>query len=122
MNIRITVVVAGALVTAMLAPASQAQEATERYIPIGESPGVSGQGSLIGVVDELDYESGELQLLVNNEMKTVYVDRSTRYYIDRSASRDSNVLGTLRDCRAGRRVEVAMGKNGTARWIKIQAL
>lgn len=107
---------------AMILPASQAQEATERYIPIGESPGVSDDGSLIGVVDELDYESGELRVRVDNEMKTVFVDRKTRYYIDRSASRRSNVLGTLRDCRAGRRVEVAMNQNGTAEWIKIAAL
>lgn len=96
------------------------QQATEVYIPIGESPGVSGHASLRGVILSIDYATRSMEIQLSDRSRTVSMNDLTRYYLDRTGRRQSNSIGTLHDCESGRAVEVNMSGDGTAEWVKIE--
>lgn len=98
-----------------------AQQTTEVYIPIGDSPGVSKDKSWIGEIDSVDY--GEMRLDVNTSrgMRQIKVDGKTRFYLDRTRYRKKSETGTMQDCRVGRRIEAYVGEDGKAYWIKVEA-
>lgn len=95
------------------------QETTEVYIPIGESPGVSGVSSIIGTVSEVDYESQSLVVTANGTSRSIEMDDDTHYYLDRSDTKEPSSEGDVRDCQVGRMVEVKLAGDGMADWIKI---
>ncbi|MBI5721468.1 MAG: hypothetical protein HZC37_27675 [Burkholderiales bacterium] len=112
----------GALAAA--APAALAQRATERFIPLGQSPGVSGKTAMMGTV--VRYANGMLTLSSPGypAPQQVRVSAATEIWLDRSALRQSNVTGTPADLVAGRRIEIRFVDPATrqaAAWIKIQA-
>lgn len=100
-----------------------AQQTTERFIPIGQSPGISGQYSMMGTVREFDASTGILQVENADGRKAYRVTAQTRIWIDRSASRRSSLVGKRGDLAAGRLVEVMYRRNDPqlADWIKIEA-
>lgn len=109
---------------------AQAHIGTERYIPIGMSPGISGEHSYIGEIEE-DPESatagaGSYSMRVDRADGgdvTVYMNEYTRIYIDRSKAGKTNLRGDYSDCRPGRRVEVKFRDNDPskpAEWIKVE--
>ena len=105
-----------------LAPLVQAHKATERYIPIGLSPGVSSQ-TLIGEVVEVDAANQRLTVHTNGERIPVTATETTRIYLDRSKIRQTNLEGSFVDVRTGRRVEVKFEdprRRAVAEWIKIE--
>jgi hypothetical protein len=107
--------------TCWIAPA-HAQRATERYVPIGRSPGLSGVSTVMGSVETVDPDGGRLTLRSAAGPREVEVDDSTRIWLDRSALGETNLAADLGDCRAGRSVEVKIGAGGrVAEWIKIRA-
>ena len=104
------------------AAAAQAQWATERYIPIGQSPGISGKVAMIGTVSQ--FEGGTLTLAVPGHAGPyrMQVTPATRIWLDRSAARQSTLDGTVSDLRAGRRVEIKFAderNRSAAHWIKV---
>ncbi|MGH8222540.1 MAG: hypothetical protein ACREQZ_06165 [Woeseiaceae bacterium] len=114
---RIALVAAGALCSAL----AWSHPATERYIPIGESPGISGVRAHIGTIRSVaEVSESGLTMRVGAEEKLVKVDRGTRIYLQKADPRESNALGTYADCRAGREVEAYLADDGTAIWIKIR--
>ena len=100
-----------------------AQQTTERFIPIGASPGVSGEYSYIGEIVAVD--TGSRTLTVEDEsgrhMMTVTAD--TRIWLDRSQRRRATLDGDLADCEVGRRVEIMHTHDdpAVAEWIKVEA-
>lgn len=94
------------------------QQATERYIPIGSSPGVSGTDSVIGTISAVDYETRSMQIDGADGTVTVTMDDATRYYVDLTGAGRSNRTGSLRSCEAGQRVEVRLRADGKVDWIK----
>lgn len=109
-------------VFAMLACAAAfAQRATEVYIPIGESPGVSGTESVIGIITGLEYEQHRMTVSTADGTRIVVTTPETRYYIDKSSEVQRNVTGSIDDCREGRRIEAYVHENDEAVWIKIAA-
>ena len=100
---------------------AQAQKATERYIPLGESPGLSEDESILGNITAVDYETMSVQVRNARGSKTVRMADSTRYYIDRTKSDKPNRLGTIYDCKIGTRVEIKFFADATVDWIKIQS-
>lgn len=101
-------------------PTSHGQQATEVYIPIGNSPGVSTTSSLRGEIRRLDYASRSIELLDRGSMKTVHLSDATRYYLDRSGYGKKNETGNMQDCKVGRLIEVHVSANGDVQWIKIK--
>src|SRR5437667_10183056 len=96
------------IVVGALAGGSEAfgQEATEMYIPIGQSPGVSGKSTLLGTIESVD--PGKRMLTVSGPAGTrkFQIADRTLTWIDRSARRQRNQTGTLPDLQPGRTVDI----------------
>jgi hypothetical protein len=99
------------------------QEATERFIPIGESPGLSGKHTMLGEIQAVDNEGRTLTVAANGQTYSVAVTTFTRIWIDRSQQQQPALTGTLADCRRGLQVEVKLEDDEQERvadWIKIR--
>ena len=113
------------IVVVALAGVSEAfgQQATEMYIPIGQSPGVSGKSTLLATIESVD--AGKRTLTVSGpagSRKFQLADR-TLIWIDRSAQKQRNQTGTLADLQRGRKVEIKPDEGAgqaVAKWIKVQ--
>ena len=103
-----------------LLPIAHAQMATERYIPIGKSPGVADQEVVVGTITEVDYETRSVQVRSPKGLKTLTMSASTRYYLDRTKGKRSNKSATITDCRVGRKVEIKYDADASADWVKIE--
>lgn len=112
---------AALIAACFLAPAS-AQQATERYVPIGRSPGISGISTVMGTVQSVDPETGHLTLRTGEGPRELEIGDATRIWLDRSALGESNQTASLSACRPGAEVEVKLAADGRrADWIKIRA-
>lgn len=100
-----------------------AQQTTERYIPIGESPGVSGAYSYIGEIVAVDMDSHTLTVEDEAGRHTMRVTDATRIWLDRSRQRRAALEGDYEDCEVGRRVEIMHAQDDpmVAEWIKVEA-
>jgi hypothetical protein len=99
-----------------------AQRTTEQYIPIGQSPGVSGVGSYIGPITAVDPQRRTFTVQDTTGPRTIKVVPGTRIWRDRSAERRSNEAGEMSDLQVGRRVEVKYlddQTRDTADWVKV---
>lgn len=109
----------GLLQTASL---SHAQKATERFIPVGQSPGVSGILSFIGDLRDVDLQNGTVTVGEGQGAHTVNVTSDTDIWLDRSQSGETTSIGGMEDLEPGRRVElkyVDAETRDAAEWIKI---
>lgn len=117
-----THLIAAATVAGLLtwSPSVHAQRATERYIPVGQSPGVSGVTSYIGSVVAVDAQ-GRSFTVGAEAPRTIRVTVRTRIWLDRSSQRQTNDAGRLADLRPGRKVEVLFADEARtiADWIKV---
>lgn len=93
--------------------------ATERYIPIGESPGVSNVKSYIGAIESVQTSESGFTMAVGDGDKLVEVTEETEIYLDTGAG-ETNETGTEEDCEVGRIVEVYLHDDGTVYWVKIR--
>lgn len=99
------------------------QEMTERYIPIGQSPGLSGVRTDIGEVRAFDDTTRRLELVVDGRVRRLAVADETWIWLDRSKQQLTNLVGTASDLQPGRRVEVNYedpAAREVADWIKIE--
>ena len=115
-------VVGIALAALVLAGRAAAQEQTERFIPIGESPGISGAYSIIGTVRAVDADDETVTVEGVTETWTVRVTDETDIWIDRSAARQTSLVGSWGDLAVGRQVELKCVDYATkeeADWVKI---
>jgi len=103
------------------AASAAAQQATEQYVPIGRSPGVSGVSTVMGTVESVSPGAARLTLRTDLGSRELEVSDTTRIWLDRTARGESNRAATLRDCRPGVEVEVKLAADGRADWIKIRA-
>ena len=113
------------IVVVALAGVSEAfgQQATEMYIPIGQSPGVSSKSTLLGTIESVD--PGKRMLTVSGPAGTrkFQIAERTLIWIDRSAQKQRNQTGTLADLQRGRKVEIKPDEGAgqaVAKWIKVQ--
>ncbi|HSG81760.1 MAG TPA: hypothetical protein VLC48_05910 [Gemmatimonadota bacterium] len=114
-----------AAVIAMLCWTSLAngQEMTERYIPIGQSPGISGEYSYIGQLQSVDAQNRTITVEDAGVTRIIKVTEKTRIWLDRSKQRMTNIVGSMDDLRTGVRVEVMYvdyAKKEAANWIKVE--
>ncbi len=101
--------------------AAFSQQATEVYIPIGESPGVSGDDSIIGSISSVDHEDYRMMVSVAGETKPVTMTPATRYYLDKTRAKKQNKMSSFEDCEVGQRIEAYVDDDGNAVWVKIEA-
>ncbi len=120
------------LITAVLAlflvaASAHAQKATEIYIPIGKSPGLSGKHTAVGFIQTVDMETMTMTIAGGTRNWTVKMDHDTAIYLDRSSYRMKNLYGTEDDCKVGLLCEVkyvggTRPEGVTCEWIKIQPI
>ena len=90
-----------------------AQAATERYIPIGRSPGISGIHSVAGVIESVDGRA--IAIRSGTSVVRVELADTSDIWIDRSKNKVTNLRGTPADLVVGRTVEAYL-----PRWIKVE--
>jgi hypothetical protein len=102
---------------------SYGQEATEMFIPIGQSPGVSDKVSHIGTIDTADQKKRTVVVDCDSVTHTFVIDKNTAIWIDRSLQKLSAQYGKLEDLQPGRKVEVYVTTEDSktfVKWIKVQ--
>jgi hypothetical protein len=101
----------------------QAQQTTEKFIPIGMSPGVSGKSSYQGNITEVNVAAKSFSMQIDGDNKVISFAPTTRIWLDRSKSRKPNLDAEPGALETGSKVEVMMDpKDPTkAAWIKIEA-
>ena len=100
------------------------QRETERYIPIGQSPGASGKSTRIGTVQGVDPGARSFALAAPEGSTTVQVPAGTPIWLDRSRQQRTATGGGFENLQAGRRVEVGYpdaGRAGRVLWVKVEA-
>ena len=120
-------IAAAVFTAALLTGTAQAQKATEIYIPIGKSPGLSGKSTAIGFIQSVNEETMTITIAGGNRTWKAQIDHETRIYLDRSAYRQRCLYGTDKDCITGLLCEVkfeggANPQSITCEWIKIQPI
>ncbi len=104
------------------APNAHGQQTTEQYIPVGQSPGVSGVYSYIGQIESADASNRTVTVSGPEGARTIRVTEETSIWLDRSELRLTNQTGSMADLQPGRRVEVKYADEETketAAWIKV---
>jgi hypothetical protein len=99
------------------------QRMTEMYIPIGQSPGISGKTSLIGEITAVDRQRKTLTVSGPAGAQPVVYNDRTWIWLDRSQVRGSNRPGALAHLQTGRKVEIQFreaDRKRPAEWIKVQ--
>jgi hypothetical protein len=121
------VFLAGALIGAMLwgSPLAHGQQATEIYIPIGQSPGLSGKVCILGTVEAIDPQARTVSVTWPAGIWRAVITDRTNIWLDKSKRRMSNQTGSFSDLRKGGLVEVKYvdgerRDGGPADWIKVQ--
>ncbi len=99
------------------------QEMTERYIPIGQSPGISGMYAYLGEIIAIDAENRTITVQSVEGTRTIRVTDETWVYLDRSKQRMTNEVGSWEDLQPGRTVEIKYVDYETkdeAYWVKVE--
>jgi hypothetical protein len=99
------------------------QKETERFIPIGQSPGVSQKQTSIGEIAEVDESKRTVTILDPAGRRTVGITETTRIWLDRTKLKQPNLTGSFADLHKGRRVEVKYqdpDRREVADWVKVE--
>jgi hypothetical protein len=108
----------------LVASSVHAQKTTEIFIPIDQSPGLSGTQTLIATIDSVNVQNRTLTLRDSSGTHTVRLADETQIFLDRSRLRSPNRKGTIADLGKDRLAEVKYKNNdrnaGLAEWIKVQ--
>jgi hypothetical protein len=102
---------------------ANAQEATERYIPIGQSPGLSRGETYVGECVRYDPEERLLQMSGAAGARSIRITEDTHIWLDRSRVRRTNLAGDADDLVPGRRIEVKYvdpNDKSAAEWVKVE--
>jgi hypothetical protein len=101
---------------------AHSQKSAERYIPLGQSPGMSGKYTYIGTIAKTDPAQRTCTIARDNQSSTVTVTPRTQIWLDRSTLGKTTLTGTFADLQAGRRVEIKYEDANhpqRAEWIKV---
>ncbi len=112
------------LVAALLCGVSAAygQQATERHIPLGQSPGLSRSHTDIGPIESVDARAQTVTVGTPTGSRSVTATGRTRIWLDLSAFGLTSRTGAFADLRVGRTIEVKYrdpARRAFADWIKV---
>ena len=99
------------------------QQATEMFIPIGESPGLSDKETVIGTIESVDPGTRMMTVSTPSGVETVAITDRTMIWLDRSEQKQPNQNGIIGDLQKGRKIETKIRKGepkAVAEWIKVQ--
>ncbi len=106
-----------------IAGQARGQQQTEIYIPIGDSPGLSGTHTDVGQIMGFDADSRTLSLATRGGTRPVRITSDTDIWLDRSGAKLRNAAGGVSDLLPGRRAEIKYmdhTKRQAAAWVKVE--
>jgi hypothetical protein len=117
------VVVAIALLGGL--PPVYGQKSTEFFIPVGQSPGLSGKYTSLGKIAAIDARNQTITVADSGGTYTVKLMKRTQIWLDKSKLKSTNQKGVFADLRKGLLAEIKYENNqrknnGLAEWIKVQ--
>jgi len=103
------------------------QKATEIFIPVGQSPGLSGKHTSLGKITAIDVPNRTITVADSSGSYTVKITGRTQIWLDKSKLRSTNQKGAFTDLRKDLLIEVKYEGNqrqdtGSAEWIKAQII
>lgn len=101
----------------------QAQEMSERHIPVGAYPSLMDRQTTIGTLIAVDPDARTVTLRADSGPHRYKVTDSTHIWLDRSRQGQTTADATLQDLSPGLKAEVrAAGPDrpDTAKWVKVQ--
>jgi acid phosphatase family membrane protein YuiD len=108
-------------------PSAHGQKATEMFIPIGQSPGLSNTISVIGTIEAIDPQGQTIVIAGPAGSWSATITNRTKIWLDRSTLKQTNQTGSFADLKQGLLAEVKyedpQGRStarGPAEWIKVQ--
>jgi len=114
----------GVVIAAFCAiPYAHGQKATERYIPLGQSPGVSQKYTSIGEISHVDPAARTVTVTEQAGRRTLRITDKTRIWLDRTKLKQANLTGSFADLQTGRRIEVKYEdpeRREAADWVKVE--
>src|SRR5438132_11384048 len=78
-------------------PAPSAQEMTEQFIPVGQSPGLSGKYTVIGKLQPVNAREQICSVATAVGIVNAKISERTKRCLDRSLLRQPHVKGTIAD-------------------------
>jgi len=99
---------------------------TEQFIPVGQSPGLSGKHTVIGKLQSVNAREQICSVASTAGTVNAKITERTKIWLDRSLLRQPNAKGTIADLKPGLMVEVKLeahlrgAPSGPAEWIKVQ--
>ena len=99
------------------------QQATEMFIPIGQSPGLSDKETVIGTIESVDPGTRIITVSTPSGVETVAITDRTMIWLDRSEQKQPNQNGIIGDLQKGRKSETKIRKGepkAVAEWVKVQ--
>ena len=99
------------------------QKETERYIPLGQSPGLSQKVTSIGKIAAVDPRAQTVTITEPSGRHTVKITAGTRIWLDRTKLKETNTSGSFADLQQGRKVEVKFQdpkRREVAEWVKVE--
>ena len=112
-----------ALVLLCASSHAHGQKATEQYIPIGQSPGVSEKYfATVGAIADVNPQEQTVTIADAAGQRTVKISDKTRIWLDRTKLKQTNVAGRFTDLQKGRRAEIkyADERREVAEWVKVE--
>jgi len=103
-----------------------AQQSTEMFIPIGQSPGTSVSQTIIGKIEKVGSQKKSFTISdASGKTHTVKINSATQIWLDNTKLKKTNQIGSGDDCQPGRRAEVKYSEpertqTVTAEWIKVE--
>lgn len=102
-----------------------AHPATERYIPIGKSPGRPNAGVEIstGSIKTINNKQKSITMIKNANSYTVVFNKKTKIWLDRSKIKLTNLVGSYSSLKPGDYIEVKFSKSkklNIAIWVKVE--
>lgn len=118
--------VAVAMVMLVASGTAHGQRTTEQFIPLGQSPGLSGIVTYAGEITGVDAVARSITMSRPGEagIVTLTIARQTRIWLDRSLIGRPNLTGTFADLAPGAEVEIHFQdpeRHRLAEWIKIRS-
>ena len=101
-----------------------AQQAAEIFIPIGKSPGISENRTIIGKIETVNAQQRLFTISNSTGTYTVKINADTQIWLDNSKLKKTNQIGSAEDFQPGRTAEVnytepQRAQTVTAEWIKV---
>ncbi len=99
------------------------QKATEIFVPVGGSPGLSGKYTTMGKVDTVNAQDRTIVMSDSAGSYTIKIADTTRIWLDRSKLKSRNKTGSFEAIKEGMVIEVKYQRDkpdSAVEWIKVQ--